>query len=737
MVFLIHQLESAWSRRLLWGAPLPRHKQSRVSVLLLAILFFPGFLPATLGQDERSTVKAETLSVYAEMSTDSEVVSTLARGKSVRITLSVTNGDGTWCSISDIDSSAKLGFVRCDQLDRQNVPSTAASGIGTLSPAPYDSTSSNQRPTRPQQRWAMAASAILSSADHEPLDTMPAGGSVLGIKRLLQDSWGISNRDQFLQTLDWIDQGGHRQPFSLLGTRTATLSPSQLSAVTSRLNSEDANSVIVAHRYYEKYGAQSITAWDYARYINLCRWGVAAGYISEEEAWPRAMHAAQILQQTFTSWKELGENYLVGRQFWSLRQTKIDGQAMRAIYEGLLSKPSSPWNRIPWDLPLAQSDSNRPGSSTTSPSAESSDAGALSGPCEQLETTAARGQSSDLESVLQTAPDRVNCRDSHRWTPLHHAAFNGQTAMIHTLVAHGAALEATDNDGNTPLHVAASAGNADAIEALLQSGAKIDALDHARDTPLQNAAAEGSLPAIDALLKHRPAIDARSSNGFTPLQTAAFRGNVEVVRVLLDHGANLESRDDEGYTPLNTAVWSRQTDVIPVLLAANANVNTRSDKGTTPLHGVASTGSIEIATLLIEHGARVDAGDAHGFTPLHYAANDDHADIADFLIEHGANINARTDAGDTPLHWAAFNDRLETAKLLLEKGAHVNPSDRDGNTPLHWAAARGHVEMTELLIAHGADLKAKTRFGCTPLRGAFDDHQAATARVLEQHGAPQ
>jgi hypothetical protein len=45
--------------------------------------------------------------------------------------------------------------------------------------------------------------------------------------------------------------------------------------------------------------------------------------------------------------------------------------------------------------------------------------------------------------------------------------------------------------------------------------------------------------------------------------------------------------------------------------------------------------------------------------------------------------------------------------------------------------------MTELLIAHGANLKALTRFGCTPLRGANDFNQAATARVLLQHGAPQ
>ena len=713
-------------------------RQSRIFLylLILSSLLLPGFPASMLGQQERGTVKVDSLPVSAEMSADSDVVATLARGKAVLITLTVTNGDGTWCSISEIDSSAKIGFVRCEALERQNAPSTAASGSGALSSIPAGPVSAGLPPSRAQQRWALAASAILSTANNEALDRISAGGSVLGNRTLLHDSWDISSHEDVLKTLDWIDQGGHRQVFSAIGVRVANLSQEDLSKVVSHLNAENANSVTMAHRYYPKYAAQSITAWDYARYINVCRWAVAAGYFSEEEAWPYVMHAAQILQQNFTSWQDFGENYLVGREFWSLRQTRINGQEMRAIYRKLLSDPGSAWNRIPWNLPLEAS-APVPGSSNPSPATISETSSAASADCEALQRAAVNGEDASVDSILQSKPDLVNCRDKRGWTPLHNAAFSGQAKVIQVLVAHGAALEATDQDGATPLHAAATAGKPDAIEALLQSGARIDALDHYDDTPLQDAAAAGSVPATDALLRHNAAIDRRCSNGFTPLQSAAFRGQPDVVRLLLAHGANLESRDKEGYTPLSTAVWAERTDVVELLLAANANVNTRSKDGVTPLAGAATKGSLTSANLLLEHGAHINAGNDKGFTALHSAADNDQAEVAEFLIEHGANINARTNAGDTPLHWAAFDGRLEAAKLLLAKGAQVNPADKDGNTPLHWAAARGHVEMTELLIAHGANLKALTRFGCTPLRGAYDYHQEATARILLKHGGTQ
>jgi len=646
------------------------HRRSHLSALLvLSGLLFAAVPNSLQAQAERGTVKSSPLPVYAEMSADSDVVATLAPGKSVQITFSVTNSDGAWCRVSNVDSAEKLGYVRCDGLDRQNAPSTAAAGSGVVSSRPAYQAFENGTPSRAQERWALAASAILATFNREPLDTFSSNGSALGVRNTLQNWWGIGDRDEFLQALQWIDQGGHRQMFSALGARTAKLSPDELSQAESQLNSEDANSVMVAHRYYGKYSAQSITGWDYGRYINLCRWGVAAGYISEEEAWPRVMHAAQILQQSFGSWSEFGENYLVGREFWSLSQTRIDGQQMRAIYQKLLNDPGSPWNRIPWNLPLAPSSSTTQNSASTSPGAESGSASAAGGPCGALEQAAASGQVSGAESIFETQPGLVNCRDSRGWTPLYYAAFNGQTGMIQILVAHGAAVDAADKDGTTPLYSAAFRGNTDAVRSLLEHGANIEARDHEGFTPLNTAAWAGQTDVVALLLDHNANVNTRANEGSTPLHGAAADGWVEVATLLLEHGAHVNVGNAHGFTPLHSAADNDRTEVAEVLLAHGAAINARTDAGDTPLHWAAYHNKMNAAALLLQEGAAVNPSDRDGNTPLHWAAAQGHVEMTEFLIAHGADMKARTRFGCTPLRGAYDYHQAATAQVLLQHGA--------------------------------------------------------------------
>jgi hypothetical protein len=62
-------------------------------------------------------VKNDSLPVYAEMSKESDVVLTLTRGTVVHITFSVSTDQGLMCNVSNVDTSAKLGFVACDGLE--------------------------------------------------------------------------------------------------------------------------------------------------------------------------------------------------------------------------------------------------------------------------------------------------------------------------------------------------------------------------------------------------------------------------------------------------------------------------------------------------------------------------------------------------------------------------------------------------------------------------------------------
>jgi hypothetical protein len=323
---------------------------SPVITLLLLMLLAPRCVSA---QDARGTVNTDSLQVYREMSIQSEVVSVLTRGAVVGVNLSITNAEGSWCSVSSVDPPAKLGFVHCNGLQRQAAAATAASPD---IPLLQGSGSSSHLLNRAQKEWGLAASALLTELNREHHDTL-AGVTITEERKIhnrqrMETWWGIQSRQDLLNTLAWLDETGHRRMFAALGERVSQMEPEEFDKLLTHADAENANSLRIARRYYRKLGEQSLVAWDYARYISLCREGYSVGYLSEDEAWQRIIYAARILQRTFGSWQELGENYLIGREFWSLAQTQKDGEAMRTIYSRLLSNSNSPWNRIPWALDL-------------------------------------------------------------------------------------------------------------------------------------------------------------------------------------------------------------------------------------------------------------------------------------------------------------------------------------------------------------------------------------------------
>jgi hypothetical protein len=166
---------------------------------------------------------------------------------------------------------------------------------------------------------------------------------------------GDNNRDDLLGTLKWIEEGGHRREFDAIAQDLSAATPAQLADIRMRVaaNPSTSNKVEIVLRCKDKFGLKSIVAWDYDRYVALCGWGYIAGYLSEEEAWQRIMPAARLLQKTFESWKDLGNNHVIGREFWSWKQTQERGDLTRQCYEKLLTDASSPWVLLKWDTDLS------------------------------------------------------------------------------------------------------------------------------------------------------------------------------------------------------------------------------------------------------------------------------------------------------------------------------------------------------------------------------------------------
>jgi hypothetical protein len=81
-----------------------------------------------------------------------------------------------------------------------------------------------------------------------------------------------------------------------------------------------------------------LLGWDDSRYVALCRWGYAAGYLTEEEAWKRMNDAVIVLQKSFASWEELGEVYCIARDCWNPGPNEETWKA----FEELKTEESSP-----------------------------------------------------------------------------------------------------------------------------------------------------------------------------------------------------------------------------------------------------------------------------------------------------------------------------------------------------------------------------------------------------------
>ena len=208
------------------------------------------------------------------------------------------------------------------------------------------------------EAWALATSAVL-------MDPSGSGDELLGgvfadarnvekAKRSLEEWWGVFNRNDLLEVLEWLKAEGHRTPWDETAAYIATLSDAELEHLKAEIADDTnlAHGVEVVERYAAQLGSKSILGFDLCRYVMLCRRGYLCGYLSEEEAWKRIMPAAAKLQATFSSWQELGENYLIGREFWSYKQTLIDGDDMRLWIKSLTTTPGSPWKSNPWNTDL-------------------------------------------------------------------------------------------------------------------------------------------------------------------------------------------------------------------------------------------------------------------------------------------------------------------------------------------------------------------------------------------------
>lgn len=195
----------------------------------------------------------------------------------------------------------------------------------------------------------------------------------------------------------------------------------------------------------------------------------------------------------------------------------------------------------------------------------------------------------------------------------------------------------------TPLHRAAFEGDTKTVLSLLDQGQSIDT--RGRHAPLlvpgvtvtawEAAIIGGHEETVRALLDRRFPVNQQGEDGRTPLQFACIiNPNQGLIKLLLEGGANPNLKGESGSTPLISCIdgWDRDRGVraqaAQVLLEHGADPNIKNDQGRTALSVAAYQGNARAVQHLLGHGAIANTVDYSGETPAQIAENRGFSPIA-------------------------------------------------------------------------------------------------------------
>ncbi|MEM6800676.1 MAG: DUF1266 domain-containing protein [Bacteroidota bacterium] len=216
--------------------------------------------------------------------------------------------------------------------------------------------------------WSMAAIALLSKVHKRKYFLLGganlSNASIRYAKKRLKKEWDIEDKEDFDEIQDWLITVGHRAEFHELIEKIMNSSYPDIQDYLQELSRGEHGMQTKTEILEEKFRVEMIQdegsklknqgflAWDQLRYMENCGLGYLAGYLEEEMAWENLNSVAQVLQSRYDSWKDLGEAYLMAREFWSVVDYRKRGSTYEKAFDRLLSDKKSPWNQISWEMPL-------------------------------------------------------------------------------------------------------------------------------------------------------------------------------------------------------------------------------------------------------------------------------------------------------------------------------------------------------------------------------------------------
>ena len=184
------------------------------------------------------------------------------------------------------------------------------------------------------ERYACAFSSLLAQMNALPVTSFNYGENVDKQCRLiLKNSWSITNYEQLISQIDDLLAHGHNGTFLFLAgliEKNENLKPIEIIAKECLTGSEGTR-LFYVYSIKDKLGPLAISAWDKARCINLLRWSISAGYITEEEALQRAAPIVESLINEYATWDDFFAHYIAGRQFYGATDNSSSRLAVDAV----------------------------------------------------------------------------------------------------------------------------------------------------------------------------------------------------------------------------------------------------------------------------------------------------------------------------------------------------------------------------------------------------------------------
>ncbi|MCI8852899.1 MAG: DUF1266 domain-containing protein [Lachnospiraceae bacterium] len=200
-------------------------------------------------------------------------------------------------------------------------------------------------------RWFNASYAVLTELNHWDYNRFggmePSEMNRMVVQQLLDEWWGVTDRQTADETLEWIVTEGHRVDFAetmgmLEEDGMGEVAPEDRVAYLLEyydVTEEEAQIYADGYGAYEQYGANAIAGWDYCRALNLMGYYYIAEYYTLEEALDWSLQMAEAIQPQFESWDQLIDSYMYGYEYWQ----EASSAERRAVYEELKSRDDNPY----------------------------------------------------------------------------------------------------------------------------------------------------------------------------------------------------------------------------------------------------------------------------------------------------------------------------------------------------------------------------------------------------------